>query len=84
MVDDEGRFRIDDVVPGSYRLDILASESPQSTVQVEGLPFGTMTRDITVPPSSTGNPGELIDLGDLELHKWPDIQSDIAPNAASR
>jgi hypothetical protein len=36
---------------------------------VEGLRFGTMTRDITVPPTTTGNPDELIDLGDIELQK---------------
>jgi hypothetical protein len=84
MVDDEGRFHIDDVAPGSYRLDVSASEPPQSTLQVEGLPFGTMTRDITIPPATSGNPNELIDLGDIELHKWPDIQSDIAPDGASR
>ena len=69
MVDDDGRFRIDDVTPGSYGLNILASEPTQSAVQVEGLRFGTMTRDITVPPTTTGNPDELIDLGDIELQK---------------
>jgi hypothetical protein len=69
MVDDEGRFHIDDVAPGSYRLGVSASEPPQSTLQVEGLRFGTMTRDITVPPTTTGNPDELIDLGDIELQK---------------
>ena len=69
MVDDEGRFHIDDVAPGSYRLGVSASEPPQSTLQVEGLRFGTMTRDITVPPTTTGNPDELIDLGYIELQK---------------
>ena len=70
MVDDEGRFRIDDVVPGSYGLTILASDPPQSTLQVEGLPFATLTRDITVPSSTAGTSDESIDLGDIELHPF--------------
>ncbi len=70
MVDDEGRFHIDDVAPGSYRLDISASDPPQNALQVEGLPFVTLTRDITIPPSTTGNTDGLIDLGDIELHPF--------------
>lgn len=64
MIENDGTFRIDDVAPGKYRLNVTADAPPENRYTINGPRIGEETRTITI---SEGDPDEPIDLGDIEL-----------------
>jgi hypothetical protein len=67
----DGTFRIDDVVPGDYRLAIRVNGKAQlhvtSTYGIDPGPFGRIVHTFTVPPIPGGRSDEPLDLGVMRL-----------------
>jgi hypothetical protein len=64
-VADDGHFRFEDMVNGTYRLEVTAFD-PRTTP--DGL-ISMATREVTVSPVSDGSTDEPLDLGDIEVQQ---------------
>ena len=61
-------FRLEDIEPGDYTLNIRFQEKTQDRNQWNGSVLGTITKQITVEPIKGGGySAEVLDLGKLEL-----------------
>ena len=74
VFDSDGTFCIDDVLPGSYELKILAwDQRPDDSPLALGEPFAPVVLEATVPEAGSGESAPF-DLGVLELdlkRLWP-------------
>jgi RNA polymerase sigma factor (sigma-70 family) len=64
----DGRFRIEDITPGSYNLSITAGSTPGLThPTTRNRVDGTIERDVEVAPIPGGHTDEPLDLGTMPL-----------------
>jgi beta-lactamase regulating signal transducer with metallopeptidase domain/thiol-disulfide isomerase/thioredoxin/protocatechuate 3,4-dioxygenase beta subunit len=64
-LDKDGRFRIEDVLPGKYRIRIGSPNLPAKGVETR---IGWLERDLDVPEAPAGQPVGPLDLGAIEAH----------------
>ena len=76
---EDGSFRIENVLPGTYQLSINLTE-PGADQFRSGPPIGNLTRDVTVADIPGGVTDEPLDLGVLALQLKADLKvGDVAP-----
>jgi thiol-disulfide isomerase/thioredoxin len=76
-LDEEGRFRIDDVPPGTYRLQLSVDPPATALSRGSGNPIGAAVVEVVVPE---GPDGEPVDLGEVVAEIWPALKVDeMAP-----
>lgn len=63
----DGSFRVEDVPPGDYQLDVTVSEPRTNGVAVTEQPVVSLVHEFTIPDLPGGHTDEPLDLGDLEL-----------------
>jgi hypothetical protein len=63
----DGRFRIEDVPAGKYRLQAYLNEPGRGVPGICGPGVGSFDTEITVPEMPGGRSDEPIDLGTIEL-----------------
>ena len=68
----DGSFVVEDVLPGSYRLQIQVTEPPKDPLDPEGgfsfaPEIGSLTKDIVVPDASVDQPEQPFDSGVFRL-----------------
>ena len=62
----DGRFRVDDVLPGTYVIRLRATRASSLPEEIRGATIGVLTHEFTVPESPAGTYDPL-DLGELKL-----------------
>jgi hypothetical protein len=65
-VDASGAFRIDDVEPGTYRIDISLFGQPNDPPRGDFTPAAMWTTTFTIDPIPGGRSDEALNLGELE------------------
>ncbi len=71
-VERDGSFRVEDVVAGSYALDVRLQEAPSNPHQPVGFePIGTAHREVIIAEMSGGRSDEPLDLGVIPLVPVP-------------
>jgi peroxiredoxin/protocatechuate 3,4-dioxygenase beta subunit len=81
-LDADGRFRIDDVVPGTYELRIPVNSPPDPSRCGAGAEIGRATRTVTVPEGPVDSP---VDLGDVTVRLLETLKvGDLAPDFTAR
>jgi hypothetical protein len=63
---DDGSFRIEDVLPGKYELNLTFNE-PGSQSFLNGAYVGSVHQEVEVGEIPAGQPGQPVDLGRLDL-----------------
>jgi beta-lactamase regulating signal transducer with metallopeptidase domain/thiol-disulfide isomerase/thioredoxin/protocatechuate 3,4-dioxygenase beta subunit len=78
-LDRDGGFRIDDLPPGRYRLQMRVSRyfNPQASGATPDL--GWLQKDLDMPEAPAGRPGEPLDLGAITARLFLKA-SDVAPD----
>jgi thiol-disulfide isomerase/thioredoxin len=67
-----GSFRVEDVIAGSYTLNIRLQEAPSNPREHGSFePIGTARREVTVPEMSGGRSNLPLDLGEISLVSVP-------------
>src|SRR5262249_23656895 len=74
-LDKDGRFRIDDLPPGKYRLQAGPPDLPARGVEPR---IGWMESDLDVPEAPAGRPDQPLDLGSIAAYLTPRV-GDLAP-----
>jgi hypothetical protein len=67
-VDDDGTFRLDDIMPGTYELRFYLSEGRPDGRDGTGEAIGNLQRDVIVPDAPGGPADAPLDVGTLELN----------------
>ena len=86
----DGSFRLDDVVPGDYRLTIRVNGEAIIHAALQGRrapagPFARIVRGFTVPPIPGGRSDEPLDLGVLRLQPRVTLKvGEPSPRSKSR
>jgi thiol-disulfide isomerase/thioredoxin len=79
--DKDGRFRIDDVTPGTYALGFSLNAKPNPQVFEPGEAMASVKMSVTVPEVSGGRSDELLDLGVIKAKLFERLKvGDLAPN----
>ena len=77
-LDKDGRFRIDDVPPGSYELTVPVNSPPDPRSCGAGTEIGRATLEFTVPEGAADVP---VDVGNVEAKLLPTLNvGDLAPD----
>ncbi|HUK83984.1 MAG TPA: hypothetical protein VLZ12_15280 [Verrucomicrobiae bacterium] len=63
----DGSFRVEDVPPGDYQLDIKTSELRTNGTAVVLQPISLFIHEFIVPDLPDGRSDEPLDLGELEI-----------------
>ncbi len=80
-LDKDGRFRLDDVTPGTYELTITVNARPDSQVFDPGNDLGSLRMSVTVPEIPGGRSDQPLDLGSLTVKLFEILKvGDLAPN----
>jgi beta-lactamase regulating signal transducer with metallopeptidase domain/thiol-disulfide isomerase/thioredoxin len=81
-IDKDGRFRIDDVPPGRYELEVPVNAPPDPRFCGAGTAIGRANLELDVPEGPDDVP---FDLGDIEAKLLPTLKAgDFAPNFTAR
>ena len=81
--DKDGRFRIDDVTPGTYELSISVNAKPNPQDFEPGEALGSVRMSVTVPDSPRGQSDEPFDLGTITAALFDRLKvGDLAPDFA--
>ena len=83
-IDKDGRFRIEDVPPGNYVLEVTvdAASYPPSWAR---RPIGQAKMPVTVPEAPAGRPDDPLDLGTITAKLFETLKvGDRAPTSPSR
>jgi thiol-disulfide isomerase/thioredoxin len=81
-IDKVGRFRIDDVPPGRYELNVPVNAQPDPKSCGAGAEIGRATRPVTVPEGPGDDP---LDLGEFKATLFDTLQvGDLAPDFTAR
>ena len=79
--DKDGRFRLDDVTPGTYELTISVNAKPDPQVLDPGNALGSLRMSVTVPEIPGGQSDEPLDLGTITAKLFETLKvGDLAPN----
>ncbi len=79
--DKDGRFRIDDVTPGTYDLAFSINAKPNPEVFEPGEAFGSVRMSVTVPEIPGGRSDEPLDLGTITAKLFERLKvGDLAPD----
>jgi hypothetical protein len=65
LFETNGSFRVDDVPPGQYQLEIAPTDPQQEYYNYQRI--GSLYRQVTIPEPPPGKPYEPFDLGTLQL-----------------
>jgi hypothetical protein len=65
LFDTNGSFRVDDVPPGEYQLEIAPTDPDQEYYSYQRI--GSLSRQVTIPDAPPGKPFEAFDLGIMQL-----------------
>ena len=81
--DKDGRFRIDDVTPGTYALGFSVNARPNPQALEPGEAIGSVTMNVTVPEVHGGESDEPFDLGTITAKLFENLKvGDRAPDFA--
>jgi beta-lactamase regulating signal transducer with metallopeptidase domain/thiol-disulfide isomerase/thioredoxin len=79
----DGRFRIDDVTPGTYELSITINARPNPEVFEPGEAIGSVRMSVTVPDVPGGQSDEPLNLGAITAKLFERLKvGDLAPDFA--
>lgn len=65
LFDTNGSFRVDDVPPAQYQLQIAPTDPEQDYYSYQRI--GSLVREVTIPEAPPGKPYEPFDLGEMSL-----------------
>jgi thiol-disulfide isomerase/thioredoxin len=81
--DKDGRFRIDDVTPGTYALGFSLNAKPNPQALERGEVIGSVQMSVTVPEVPGGQSDEPLDLGVITAKLFERLKvGDLAPDFA--
>ncbi len=82
-IDKDGRFRLDDVTPGTYELTVSVNARPDSQRLARGDVIGSLRMSVTMPEVPGGQSDEPLDLGTITAKLFENLKvGDLAPNFA--
>jgi thiol-disulfide isomerase/thioredoxin len=80
-IDKDGRFRVDDVTPGTYELAISVNSRLDSQFFDSRNDLGSLRMSVTVPEIPGGQSDEPLDLGSLTVNLFEILKvGEVAPN----
>jgi beta-lactamase regulating signal transducer with metallopeptidase domain/thiol-disulfide isomerase/thioredoxin/protocatechuate 3,4-dioxygenase beta subunit len=80
-IDKDGRFRVDDVPPGKYDLEVIVNSDAYPKVRGDEAVIGRLNTTITVPDAPNAQPDESVDLGAITIRLFETLKAgDIAPD----
>ena len=80
-LDKDGRFRFDDITPGTYEMTFSVNAKPDSQLFDPGNDLGSLRMSVTMPEIAGGQSDEPLDLGSLTIKLFETLEvGDLAPN----
>src|SRR5208282_2980988 len=64
-IDEGGRFRVEDVPPGKYVLEVTVNGDSDPQVRSRLTEIGLVRKTVTVPEAPAGQPDQPLDLGTI-------------------
>ena len=84
-IDRDGRFRIEDVPPGHYELEVNVNATPDPAFCGAGTKIGQAKMDVTMPEIPGGRSSEPLDLGTITAKLFETVKAgDLAPDFTVR
>jgi beta-lactamase regulating signal transducer with metallopeptidase domain/thiol-disulfide isomerase/thioredoxin/uncharacterized GH25 family protein len=66
-IDKEGRFRVEDVPPGKYELELMVNSDAYPRIRGDEAVIGSFRTTIVVPEAPSARPDEPVDLGPITV-----------------
>ena len=80
-IDKDGRFRIEDVIPGHYELEVDVNPAADPRFSGPGARIGNVKVPVDVPEIPGGRTNESIDLGTITAKLFETLKAgDLAPD----